>query len=248
MFGEEWTLTKIFNRIQVLNTKKTYSYNFMDRINSKPAIQAGNENLIEYNCFLPLHFQFCNPKKIIEMIEKYAESRQPFEWIYQGEYKGSFLITSIEKIIKNQIKGIILYAEITFNLLENPQEEDFLQQKTGTAVLDEYEQYDSNSSRFKEFSLNVKNSVMETMKEAVNTAVLSDNLSDAAKEILSTVTTDVTSDLTGVNVTEIYNKAEYYADIIQNNNGLNLSDANELASAITSIPGLMLNSALRSAS
>ncbi|MBQ2872315.1 phage tail protein [bacterium] len=244
MFAE-WTLTKILSRVEISPVRKNYNFNKQERINTKPVLQAGNENLEEYACKLQLHVQFCNPRKIISLLEERAKSREPIEWIYNKEYKGLFVIDSIEKTVIKQIKNTILYAEINFNMVEFPQDEEFQQQKQGEADLSEVEQYSSTSNKLKDFAKKTKDSIVENLKETVVTSTISGNLSDAAKEIYSTVTEGVIKDIAGANITEMYNTAKYYADIVEQNSTLSFSDVQTLISAISSIPDLMINSALR---
>lgn len=241
----EWTLTKILDRVEISQNKRNFTFNKQERINSKPVLQAGNENLAEYNCTLQLHVQFCNPKTIINMLENRAESREPIEWIYKKEYKGMFVIDSLEKTVIKQIKDTILYAELNFNLLEFPQDEDFEQQITGEADLSNVEQYSSKSNKIKDFAKKVKDSVSENLKETVMSGTISDNLSDSAKEIFSTVAGDVVNDITGGNITAIYNIAQSYADKIEGSSSFGFSDVKELIAAITSIPDMVMNTALR---
>lgn len=242
MLFSEWSISKILKQAQIQNSTKTYTYNQMDRINSKPALQSGSENLREYPLFLQLHRQLCDPKEIIKTIEDYAASREAVEWVKDNEYMGSFVISSIDKLIKNEVKGTIIYAEVSFTLLENPVEIE--QQKVD---LDKYDKYGETSNKFKDFGLKVKNSITENIKETITSGTISDNLSDSAKEILSSVTNGVLNDIAGGKITEIYNTCNNYADIIENDKNLNFSDVKELAAAITSIPDLMLNSAMRKA-
>ena len=97
----------------------------------------------------------------------------------------------------------------------------------------------------KDFAKKTKDSIVENLKETVVTSTISGNLSDAAKEIYSTVTEGVIKDIAGANITEMYNTAKYYADIVEQNSTLSFSDVQTLISAISSIPDLMINSALR---
>ena len=242
MLFSEWSISKILKQAQIKNITKTYTYNQQDRINSQPVLQEGSENLREYPLFLQLHRQFCNPKEIIKTIEDYAASREAVEWVKDNEYMGSFVISSIDKLIKNEVKGIIIYAEVSFTLLENPVEIE--QQKID---LDKYDKYSENSNKFKDFGLKVKDSITENIKETITSGTISDKLSDSAKEILSSVTNGVLNDISAGKITEIYNTCNNYTDIIENDKNLNFSDVKELAAAITSIPDLMLNSAMRKA-
>ncbi|MCD7780406.1 MAG: phage tail protein [Candidatus Gastranaerophilales bacterium] len=244
MFSE-WTITKILNRVQVLSTIKEYNFNKLNCINSKPLLQAGNENLIEYKCFLPLHCNFCNPQNVIERLEDYAQTREPIDWVWNSEYMGMFVIDSIEKSVQNQIKGNIIYAELNFNLLEYPVDDNFLDQLTEEVDLSDVEQYTSSSNKFTAFAQTVKDSVVSNMQEAVTGSLLSDNLSTAAQSLLSTITDDICSDLSGFSITEIYNKADNYVDIISGSSSLTTSDITSLVSQVSSIPDLVLNSALR---
>ncbi len=242
MIFKEWSISKILKQSQIKNSTKTYTYNQQERINSKPILQAGSENLREYPLFLQLHSQFCDPKEIIKTIEDYAASRESIEWVKDNDYMGSFVISSIDKLIKNEIKGNIIYAEVSFTLLENPVEIE--QQITD---LDKYDKYSENSNKFKDFGLKIKDSITENIKETIESGIISDNLSDSAKEILSSITNGVLNDISDGKITEIYNTCNNYADIIENDRNLNFSDLKELTEIITSIPDLMLNSAMRKA-
>ena len=241
----EWTLTKILDRVEISQEQRNFNFNKQERINSKPVLQSGNENLQEYNCTLQLHVQFCNPKTIINILENRAESREPIEWIYKKEYKGMFVIDSLEKTVIKQIKDTVLYAEVNFNMIEYPQEEDFEQQIQGEADLSDIEKYSSKSNKLKDFAKKVKESVTKNLKETVMSGTISDNLSDSAKEIFSTVASDVVSDITGGNITAIYNTVQSYADKIEDISSFTFSDINELITAVASIPDTVMNTALR---
>lgn len=243
--ANEWTLSRILNRVQILSTDSIYSYNKLERINSKPLLQAGSENLREYNVSLQLHSSFCNPKEIIQLIEDQAASRTPFNWNYNSEYMGTFVIDSIKKVIQNQVKGFIIYAEVIFNLLESPDDEEFKEQLNNKPEIDEAELYGAESNKFKDFTSKVKSSITQNMNNAVATSLVSDNLSDAAKELLSEITSAVIKDTSGVNISELYNKADYWADKVRSNSSLELSDIEVLYQAVKSIPDIMLLNTLR---
>ena len=45
----EWTINTILNRLEDLTVKQVFKYNKQECINSKPVLQAGNEELKEYD-------------------------------------------------------------------------------------------------------------------------------------------------------------------------------------------------------
>lgn len=241
----DWTLTKLLNRVSKFSTTKTHTYNKMACINSKPVLQKGNENLLEYKLSLPLHINFCNPKKMIELIEKKANEDEPIEWIYNGEYMGTFVIDEVSKSIENQIKGVIIYAVVNLNLLEVPQSKEYEAQKKEDVDLSEYEQYDETSDIMQNFSTEVKQSIKENMKNAVLTGIYSGNLTDASKELFNNVALSVANDIGQGAIVDMYANVKKYTDAITNNSPLSIQDTKNLAYQISNIPNLVLNSALR---
>lgn len=239
-------LTKILNKVQVLSTNKEYKYNKMECINSKPALQAGNENLTEYGILLQLHCMICNPKKIIEKIENYAASRQPFDWIYNGKYMGEFVIDSIEKNIEKQIKDLIVYAELTINLLENPTNKEFQEQINGKVDLSEFLQYEESSNFLKDFDNDIKTNIFTTIKNNIINGLETDNLSDVTKNFINTISSRIVADIENGNITEIYDTVSQYQDVVENSKVLSSSEIEKLTKQINLIPNLMLDTVLRS--
>ena len=242
--NSEWTLTSILNRLEDLAVSRVYKYNKQETINAKPSIQAGNEELEEYDCSLKLHVSICNPAEIIDILKKRQKSREPFDWIYRGNYKGSFVIESFEEKETARIKDVLISAEINFTLLENPLETEFRQQITGQADLSYYEQYQEGSNRLKEFALSVKNSITENLKETIQTAALSENISDAAAEIFENVKNSVMNDVLSGSPADVYNTARNYAEKIERSAVLETSDIKALSEAVLSLPGMILTSSL----
>lgn len=241
----QWTLTKVLNRAQITPKTKNYNYNKMPCTNSKPALQAGNKNLEEYKASIDLHYSFCNPKKIIELIYDKASSREPFDWLYNKEYKGCFVINEITQTQIKQLKDVILYAKIEFNFIEFPVDDEYKDQIENSNNLDEYSKYSENSSKLKDFGTTVKNSIVENIKDTISNAPLSDNLSDRAKEIFESVKLKVISDIASDSIINIYENVNSITKNISSENSLNFSDIQNLNEAIQSIPDLMLDSALR---
>lgn len=241
-----YELNKMINRVQELSTKKEYTYNKMECINSKPALQAGNENLIEYNIKLPLHINFCDVEEWISIIEQQAQSREPFDWIYHGKYMGLFLIDSVEKSYQNRINDIVIYAEVSFNLLEVPVYEEFLEQIPLEIDLSEIEQYEENSNKFKSFAQKVKDAVVNSVKDAVATSFVSDNLTEASKEILSSSFEAIVGDFKNSNdITSIYTRVTELAKHINQNKAVDLADILTVNEIIKEIPLKALNASLR---
>ncbi len=243
---EEWTIIKLLNRVQVLSVTKNYVFNKQNRINSKPVLQTGTENLKEFRCFLPLHCNFCNPQKALKLIENCAKSRKILDWVYNGTYLGTYVIDSVSKNIKNQIKDIIIYAEVTFNLLEYPYDDEFCDQINAEIDLSEFEQYTSSSNKYTQFTTTIKDSIVTNMQEAVSSSLVSASLSDTGKEFLTSACSNIINDLTAGSITEIYTKSENYSDIISSSTVLSTSDKTILAGLIEAIPQTIIDSALRS--
>ncbi len=244
--AQKWTLTKILNRAVILSTKHVYSYNKMSCINSKPNLQQGNEDLLEYSINLPLHISFCDPKEIINILIKQAESREPIEWIYHSEYKGDYVISEVEETIENQINNIVISAQVTFNLIEVPADKEFKEQEEGKANLDKYEQYSQNSNKFKDFLKTTSDSIKQNAIEALNEPTLSDNLSQRAQEIFATIKTGVISDITNNNVINLFDNLNSITDRLTTDKTLDFSELEELKEAVNSLPSVFLDSALRS--
>lgn len=235
----EWTINTILNRLEDLTVKQVFKYNKQECINSKPALQAGNEELKEYNCMLQLHASFCNPKKVIDILKKRQESREAFEWIYRGEYKGSYVIESLEEQEVTRVKDLLIFARVNFNLIEVPQSLEFEQQKTGTVDLSKFEQFGENSNRLKDFAVQIKETTVENLKNSVMNLVLSENVSDSAFEILEQIKNGVINVIENGNIADIYSNMQKYSEIVQRGN-IETSDIRVLIGAITSIPQKML--------
>lgn len=239
-------LIKILNKVQVLSTNKEYKYNKMECINSKPALQAGNENLSEYKILLQLHCMVCNIKKIIEKIENYATSRQSFDWINNGKYMGEFVIDSIEKNINKQIKDIIVYAELTINLLENPTDKEFKEQISGKTDLSKILQYEETSNVLNDFEKDIKTNILENITHNIINGITAENMSDTAKNFLETVSFNVAKNINDGKIIDIYNAVYDYQKLIQNSKVLSKTDIENLSEQIKLMPEIMLNTVLRS--
>lgn len=242
----KWNITKILQRAQIVSTNYIYKYNQMPCINSKPVLQVGNEELLSYKINIPLHFSFCNPKSILKTLKEQAETKEPFDWIYQKEYKGSFIIENIEENIEKQVNDVILYANISLNLLEYPTDEEYKEQKENKVDLEKYEQYSEDSSKLKNFAKTIKNSITNNLKDAILNPTLSTDLSQRAKEIYSSVANGVISDISNDNLIDIYNTVSNISNSIKNNQSLDFSDIENLKDAINSIPESILSAGLRS--
>lgn len=240
----KWTMLKILKMAENITERKEYVYNKMPCINSKPCLQRGNENLLEYEISLPLHHQFCNPRKVIETVEECAKNGDIIDWVYQKKYMGQFVVTYFENSLTRVLRGTIIYAEIKFTLLEVPLDSEFNEQGEEDS-LDEIEQYSENSSKLQEFRQTVQASLVENVKENILTACVSTSLSDTAKELVTSVANGVISDLSGVNITDIYNTAQNYMTSITNSGILNANDAEEAVKTIAAIPNLLVEGALR---
>lgn len=241
---EKWNMLKILNMIEAPSSKKEYTYNQMPCINSKPTLQRGNENLLEFAVFLPLHFSFCNPKKVIETIEKFALEGDITDWVYQKQYMGQFTVNSVEKTLTKVLKGTVIYAEVNFNLLEVPPDPNF-KPEGEAALIDETKAVGEKHPKIKELTAKAKISAVESFKENISTALLNTSLTDMGKELVRTVSNSVVNDLTGVNVGDLYNTVGAYADAVKNNDNLSPAEAFNVAQSIRAIPELMLDGSLR---
>lgn len=239
-------LIKIFNKVQVLSSNKEYIYNKMECINSKPVLQAGNENLLEYRVLLQLHCRVSNPKKIIETIENYAAKREPFDWIYNGKYMGEFVIDNVEKNIKKQEQDLIVYAELTVNLLENPTNKDFQEQMPGDADLSQYVQYYETSNIFKDFEKEIQKKVVENIKNNIINTTITDNISATSQNFVNTVSCKILDEISEGNITDIFDTVAGYKKIIDNSDSLILSEKEKITNIINKIPEKMLDASVRS--
>lgn len=247
MLNAEFTLNKILNRLENLSFDKSRKYNKKECINSKPVLQAGSETLEEYRCELPLHVNFCNPKKVIDLLIKQSQSEEAFEWVYKGDYKGGFVIENVSVTVVTQVKDLIIFAKVNFNLIEKPKNEDFLQQITGEADYSSVETFSENSNRIKDFGSKVKESFVENMKSSVATSVMSGNITDTAYNLLNDTLLGVLNDIIGGNIVDVYSIIEEKTDEISAKVNLNSTDRAALVSALNSVPGLVLDSAIRKA-
>ena len=243
---QNYELLKILSRVQNYTVKKEYTYNEMDGINSKPAIQRGGENLLEYTLKVPLHINFCNPEEWISIVKNQAKTGEPFDWVYNGKYMGQFVISTVEENICNRIKEIIIYAELTVTLLENPVDAEFKEQdESSVSGVQETEQYSDNSNKFKKFLKNSKETIKNNIKEAVATSLVSDNLSDAAKELTASSFEAIIKDASGGNVTSIFKNTYDLAQRFMDNRKLDLSDLREINNMLNNTPKNMISAALR---
>ena len=242
--SQNYELIKILNRVQGYSVRKQYTYNQMEGINTKPALQRGGENLLEYNLTLPLHINFCNPEEWINIIKSQAKSGNAFDWVYNGKYMGQFVIDSVEENIIQRINNIIVYAELTFNLLENPVDTVFKEQITNNQELSA-EQYPENSNKVKTFLNNAKETVKNNLKDAVATSLVSDNLADAAKEIVSSSFEEIINDAGGGNFTSIFQKTHDIAERVMQSKVINLSDLRDINSMLDELPKKSMTTILR---
>lgn len=242
---DNYKLTKLLNRVQVLSTAKKYAYNKMDGINSKPDLQQGNENLLEYSVNLPLHIYFCDIEESISIIEDAAKSRTSFDWVYQGSYMGQFVIDSVEKTIQNRAGSIVIYAELTFNLLEVPADGLFREQIAENADISGVEKYSETSNKVKSFVKKAKEIIVSDIKESISNGVVSDNLPDAAKELASNAAGAILRDINNGSITDIYSKTRQIVSNITTSGNINLTDIKLAAEVISDIPKNVIKTALR---
>ena len=117
-------VTEIFKKAENTDTETEYAYTEQKGIVGKPSIVATNTGLQRYSLPVKLHFQYCNPTKIIKGLKELAEKHQIISYFQDDEYKGEFVITKIVESPKNHYKDNLLYAEITVDLLEYPIDPD----------------------------------------------------------------------------------------------------------------------------
>lgn len=243
----QWTLTKIINRAELTPVKRVFTYNKMACINSKPALQAGSENLEEYSARLQLHCSFCNPKKIVETIEKQAQSREAFDLVHNKEYKGVFVIDSVDMPKTVRVKDVILYCEIVFNLLEFPVSKEYKEQLENTPDLGNVAQYGEKSSRVLEFAKKVKNSITDNLQDTIMNAPLSPKLGDRAREIFESVKSGVMADIGRGDISGIYGSLDNIADNLSRGgiSNVDYSDLEVLKESVLSLGDFVLNAGVR---
>ncbi|MCD8024753.1 MAG: phage tail protein [Candidatus Gastranaerophilales bacterium] len=238
-----WTMTKILKLIEFPSTTKEYNFNQFSCINSKPSLQVGCENLLRFEINLPLYYSMCNPKKVIETIEDTAKSREPFDWVYQGRYMGQFVINNVSKSLNRVLKDTILFAEVTFSLLENPLPDEFLDQYETTVDLSNLTQYSSTSEALSAIVPTVKDTVLENFSSMLNSALNSDSLSDTAKNLGTSIVNEIVSDT--FDVANLYDTVSNYASSLSNS-ALDDIDVTALSDFVTSIPDKLLDVSIRS--
>ena len=239
-------LINILNRAVLEPSNKKYNYNQMFSINSKSALQAGGEELFEYSLNLILHYSLCNPQKSIDIINEFAQNREPFEWIYNGKYMGDFVVNEVEQNLIQTVNGDIWHAELRINLLESPLDNEYKEQKQTEVDLSQYEQFSENSNKIQEIKEKMKLKVKESIKQAITSQTLSGDLSDRAKEILSGATSSILSDISGGNVSDIYSKISSIKNNIQNTQSLDYDDLISIKQSLDRIPESMIATVLRS--
>ena len=117
-------VTEIFRKSENADTETEYGYTEQKGIIGKPSIVATGEGLQRYSLPIKLHFQYCNPSKIIKDLKEIAKNNEIISYFQDDEYKGEFVITKIAESPKNHYKDKLLYTEITVDLLEYPIDPD----------------------------------------------------------------------------------------------------------------------------
>lgn len=117
-------VTEIFRKAENTDTETEYTYTEQKGIIGKPSITFSGEGLQRYSLPIKLHFQYCNPSKIITDLKEMAKNGQIISYFQDEEYKGEFVIAKIAESPKNHYKDKLLYAEITVDLLEYPVDPD----------------------------------------------------------------------------------------------------------------------------
>ena len=121
---------EILNKVENYETETEYTYSQQKSIGQRPVPVFGGLELKTYSLNIKLHYEYCNPDDILKRLKEKAEAHEVFSY-FQGEnYIGEYVINRISENLLSQYKGITLYAEITVDILEYPdnQDEEFTQQ------------------------------------------------------------------------------------------------------------------------
>ncbi|MGN0192986.1 MAG: phage tail protein [Candidatus Gastranaerophilaceae bacterium] len=166
-------LEKIFDRTEAIETTREYKVNEHETIGRKPHISAGGEVLARYSLPIKLHAAFCNPEEVIEEIEKKAETRANFNYFQHGTYIGDFVIEKIQKKIVKKINKKVFYAEITVDMVEDPDS------------ITEFKDQPENAEKITAETVSAKSGIMQNfLKESKK--IIRKNTIDAAITALRT--------------------------------------------------------------
>lgn len=116
---------------EVLNTPQSMSFsrgwNFAEhsRIDGKPRLQQVGGILNKIGLSIRLHRAFSNPQERIDELINLSDEQKPLTFILGDVSQGDFVITDLEVIYRRLIAGegkepLLLWADLTLSLLENP--------------------------------------------------------------------------------------------------------------------------------
>lgn len=129
-FIGETDVFEILNCAEELETSTEYGYTQQKGIGQKPVLVYTGEGLKQYSLPIKLHHSYCRPDYILEELKLKATEHEAFSYFQGEKYIGEYVITNIAEKLINTHQGVTLYAEITVDILENPnvKDEEFQQQ------------------------------------------------------------------------------------------------------------------------
>lgn len=186
---------QILSKAESIELTTEYKVNEHETIGGKPHISASGEILKRYSLPLKLHASFCNPQEILDEIEYLSSKRTTINYFQFDKYIGDFVIERVQQKIKQVILNEVFYAEVTIDLVENPDSiTEFEEQDEGENVTAETVSENSNiMNDFVEKTQNlIKNNSLTAALDVVNNATLPNILSQTtfnnlAKSVLNSV-------------------------------------------------------------
>lgn len=121
---------EILNVVENCETETTYGYSQQKGIGRKPVLVATGEELKSFSLNIKLHFDYCNPDDILTRLKEKAKAEESFSYFQGDKYIGEFVINKIHENVLSKYEDVILYAEITVDILEycDPDEDEYEQQ------------------------------------------------------------------------------------------------------------------------
>ena len=186
---------QILSKAESIELTTEYKVNEHETIGGKPHISVGGEILKRYSLPLKLHASFCKPQEILEEIEYLASTRTTINYFQYDKYIGDFVIERVQQKIKQVILNAVFYAEVTIDLVENPDSiTEFEEQDEGENITAETVSENSNiMNDFVEKTQNlIKNNSLTAALDIVNNATLPNILSQTtfnnlAKSVFNSV-------------------------------------------------------------
>ena len=245
----EISLEQVLNRTEKIEHSKSYNYIEQEAINGKSSIISGNETLKKYPLDIKLHHSFCNPQKVLDEIEEKAENREIINWFQHGKYIGDYVIDNYNVNSVQKINGVIIYAEISIELLENPDSITEFEQNSKIIPEDiDMQIVSENSTKMKNFLDTVKDNLKHSAFNLVYNSVQKmdlPNLTDIKKQILNSVCSNMINEIKNSNLIKAGDIAKKYINQVSLLDSLTTEDKAIFTDIIGNLPNKLTNTAIR---